>query len=392
MTDRDRELKTCYSCARLLVTHHSPAVLLIALVWLSACATEGQQAARSEPTHADRAPPGGAEPRGASLSAASSAETPTAEANASAPPPAAALVPAPCPDLNDTLITEPGTPKTSYSVHGYLGRTLRLRRAEEHDEHCVVVAWPPGNENSAGGRSRVGSKIDAAWFRAIENTFARIPWRHVKVVHRVVIDNQPMLHGLAPFDRNDPTDGRDGHSIWLTEHLFVDRDHWVRANVGSYFSYHTDQPGKKIDGLGPDHHLFSPVLLHEIGHLIMYSLINPEGEEEATPPCAESCGDAEAGCNGLTKLQKEAGCISPYCRPLRFPGSTENWAEQYRFYYQSTLTRSLLTRANSGCLRVLAQHDVWPSNASTWPFSLPNNDEFKASRWDSCGKRACKAW
>lgn len=300
-------------------------------------------------------------------------------------------VKAPCPDLRDTAIQEMPL-KMSYSVNGYFGRTLHLRRDGEQDEHCLVVAWPPGKENSAGKPSQVAARLDAAWFRAIENTLARIPWTHVQALHRIVIDNQPLLHGLAAFDRQDPTDGRDGHTIWLNEHLFVDGDHWVRANVGSYFSYHSNEAGKRIHGQPADHELFSPVLLHEIGHIVMYNLINPKGEEAATPECASSCGDLDAGCTGLTKTQKEAGCISPYCRPHRFPGSTENWAELYRFFYQSSHTRTLLSKAGAHCLELLAQHDEWPNAVGTWPFGLPDDDVFRPSRWDSCGGRACKGW
>lgn len=298
----------------------------------------------------------------------------------------------PCPELADSPVQETGIPKKQYSVAGYLGRTLHLSREGEATEHCLVVLWPAGKANSTGKPVAVAANIDAAWFRLIENTLARIPWSHVKTVHRIVIDNHPLLHGLGAFDRADPEDGRDGHTVWLHEHLFVDPDHWVHANVGAYFSYHTSEPNRIVDGQGADHLLFSPVLLHEIGHIVMYNLVNPKGEEAATPPCAETCGDQPAACRGLAPRDQERNCISPYCRPHGFPGSTENWAEQYRFFYQSSQTRTLLLEARSKCLGVLAEHDTWPREARNWPFALPNPAEFRPSRWDSCNGRACKGW
>jgi hypothetical protein len=305
---------------------------------------------------------------------------------------AGAQQPPPCPEFDDQVIHEAGPPKKQYGVDGYLGRTLHLSREGEPDEHCLVVAWPAGKQNSDGKRVDVARHIDDAWFRLIENTLARIPWSHVKTLRRIVIDDHPLLHGLAAFDRGDPEDGRDGHTIWLNEHLFTDGDHWVRANVGSYFSYHTNRPNAVIDGQPVDHDLFSPVLLHEIGHIVMYNLVNPEGEEDRTPPCARTCGDEDTGCKALSKAEREHNCISPYCRPHGYPGSTENWAEQYRFYYQSSHTRALLLAAGSLCLGVLAGLDAWPPEARGWPFALPDPQQFRPSRWDSCGGHACKRW
>lgn len=300
------------------------------------------------------------------------------------PPPCIELMDAPVPDVR---------PQSLYSIHGYIGRTLRVHRDDSEREHCIVVAWPPGSVNNDGKPSSVARRIDEAWFRAIENTLARIPFSHIETIYRVVIDNQPRLHGLAAFDREDPDDGRDGHTIWLNEHLFVGDDHWVRANAGSYFSYHTDQPGARIDGLPAEHERFSPVLLHEIGHLVMYNLVNPQDDANSTPECARTCGDEDKGCTGRSKAEREANCISPYCRPFGFTGSTENWAELYRLYYQSTVTRALLSTAGSTCVELLESRDTWGSrDASEWPFGLPNPEGYSKSRWESCGERACKAW
>ena len=96
---------------------------------------------------------------------------------------------------------------------------------------------------------------------------------------------------LAAFDRQDPADARDGHTLWLHEHLFVAPNHWARGNYGSYWGYHVDRDGSVIDGAGPDHDLFSPILLHEIGHLVMYwvpnaHLVGPEAASNVA--CASS--------------------------------------------------------------------------------------------------------
>jgi hypothetical protein len=51
-------------------------------------------------------------------------------------------------------------------------------------------------------------------------------------------------------------------------------DLWARGNYGSYWSYHVNEDERTIDGAGREHSLFSPVLLHELGHLVMYRLVN----------------------------------------------------------------------------------------------------------------------
>jgi hypothetical protein len=164
-------------------------------------------------------------------------------------------------------VTEQNGPKKLFSVNGYVARAMRIARGSGAlaQSHCISVLWPPGDVNTAGKKTRVARDIDAAWFRALENTLARLPWHHVQVVRRFVIDDRPTLHGVAPFDRQSLDDARDGHTIWLHSHLFKDKNHWVRGNHGTYWGYHTNKDGTAFDGRPANHDLFSPVLLHVIG-------------------------------------------------------------------------------------------------------------------------------
>ncbi len=291
-------------------------------------------------------------------------------------------------------LTEPAGPKRFFSVDGYRARTLRLERIEPSGRrlHCLTVAWPPGNENNEGQAVRVAARIDAAWLRALENTLARLPWSHVQLVRRIVIDDRPKEHGIAAFDRESSDDARDGHTVWLHEHLFEAPNHWARGNYGTYWSYHVNQDGRTIDGAGTDHDLFSPVLLHEIGHLVMYWIENAQllGPAAASNiPCAMTCKDT-GNCPKLPRSDREQNCMSPYCAPFHFQSSTENWAEQYRLFYQSSVSRSLLARAGSACLPVLKhEQDATPP---PWQRGLPDIETYRPSHWDSCGGRACKPW
>lgn len=288
-----------------------------------------------------------------------------------------------------TVLETPG-PMRSFSVQGYRARNIPLTRPEEPGvSQCIVVAWPPGHSNSAGLPSNVSARIHAAWFRAIENTVARVPPEHARTLRRVVIDNRPKEHGIAPFDRESPDDARDGHTLWLHEHLFTDPNHWAQGNHGAYWSYHVNHDGESFDRLAAEHDRFSPVILHELGHLVMYNLVNARAARLDTPPCARTCGDT-ASCAALPAALRERGCVSPYCMPFDFPGSTENWAEQYRFHYQSSATRALLGVANAGCRSLLLEQDRGHSPA--WERGLPDMLEFRKSLWKSCGQRPCKAY
>ncbi len=290
------------------------------------------------------------------------------------------------------ILREPGGPKREFSVDGYTARALAIERVDAGQEqsHCLSVAWPGSGTNSHGQRVGVARSIDEAWLRAIQNTLLRLPFSHVVLVRRIVIDNRPTEHGIAAFDRQDASDARDGHTLWLHEHLFVDANHWARGNYGSYWGYHVDRDGRVIDGAGPDHDLFSPILLHEIGHLVMYWIANAHlsGPEAASNvQCAATCKD-RGDCSSLTKAAREAGCVSPYCAPFRFESSTENWAEQYRLFFQSSASKQALGRAGAGCLSLLMRDSVPPP----WERGLPDIKSYRRSLWDSCGGRACKGW
>jgi len=290
-------------------------------------------------------------------------------------------------------LSEAGVAK-QFSVDGYAARTLAVEGTDAGQKqlHCLTVAWPSGATNSDGKPVRVAHAIDTAWFEAIENTLARLPWSHVVLVQRIVIDNRPTEHGIAAFDRQDPADARDGHSVWLHEHLFLAKNHWAHGNYGSYWGYHVNEDGRVIDNAGPDHDLFSPILLHEIGHLVMYWIANAHltGPEAASNvECANTCKD-RGDCRELDKAERERGCVSPYCAPFRFEASTENWAEQYRLFYQSSASRTVLERSDGGCLALLTRGNE--ELAPPWQRGLPDIASYRRSLWDSCGGRACKAW
>jgi hypothetical protein len=304
----------------------------------------------------------------------------------------------PCPSYRESKalarVDEKGAVRKLFSSHGYVARTVRVERVIEGKprSHCVRVAWPPGRRSTHDKPVRVAARIDDGWLRGIENTLARLPWRHLQAVRRVVIDNHPTEHGIAPFDRRSADDGRDGHTLWLHERLFTERNHWAHGNHGAYWSYHVDIDGKAFDDQPADHALFSPVLLHEIGHLVAYNVVNGSASNEAVPACARVCGDDKGGCKGLSDAERERGCISAYCMPFRFETGTENWAEQYRFYYQSALTRSLLAASKSACFALLdaPSGGLNDGRAPPWTEGLSDIATFQKTRWKSCGERACK--
>lgn len=287
---------------------------------------------------------------------------------------------------------DPGGPRKIFSYHGYKVWKLRVQREIDDVQrtHCIRVLFPPGKKNNEGKSSRVAERIDDGWLRAIENTLQRLPWRHLQVVQRVVIDNRPKEHGIGPFDRRSPNDARDGHTLWLHERLFTEPNHWATGNHGRYWSYHTDKEGQTLDDLPPDHPRYSPVLLHEIGHLIAYSVVNRNPGNEAVPACAKVCGDRPGGCRGMIAKVREEGCISAYCMPFQFETGTENWAEMYRFFYQSKATRELLARAGGACLATLEQ--INEGLAAPWERGLGDIESFRRSLWASCNEQPCKGW
>lgn len=282
--------------------------------------------------------------------------------------------------------------KKLFSAEGYTAWTLRVTRTIDGAlrTHCVTVAFPPGDVSSDKRPVKVAGRIDDGWLRAIENTLGRLPWRHLQALRRVVIDERPREHGIASFDRRKSDDGRDGHTIWLHTRLFTETNHWSHGNHGRYWSYHLDVDGETLDDRDPDHTRFSPVLLHEIGHLIAYNVVNGNPANEAVPACAKVCGDRPGGCRGMVAAVREQGCVSPYCMPFQFETGTENWAETYRFYFQSEATRSRLKEASPACLAQLDSID--DRLPPPWRLGLPDIADFHLSLWSSCGERPCKAW
>ena len=304
-----------------------------------------------------------------------------------------------CPSYRESAETralhEPRGPRSLFSFQDYVSRVVRVERviSDKTRRHCVTVAWPPGAVNTDQREVHVAARIDDGWLRAIENTLARLPWRHLSVVRRIIIDDRPAEHGIAPFDRRNPDDARDGHTLWLHERLFEEPNHWARGNHGAYWSYHADVDGATLAGKGKDHPHFSPVLLHEVGHLVAYSLVNGRASNETVPACARVCGDS-GGCKGMSDEERERGCVSAYCMPFRFETGTENWAEQYRFYYQSRATRALLEQADLPCVAVLSDgpKGLNQGRAPPWEDGLPDIAGFHKSLWKSCGEKPCKAY
>lgn len=328
-------------------------------------------------------------PLAPSSAQAAQAVASAAVAPGSAEPPAPAAPPA-CASFRDgepdRTLEEPGGPARTFSFHGYVARSLRIER-DGATPHCVTVAWPPGARNSDGKPVSVAARLDVGWLRGIENTLQRLPPRHLRVVKRIVIDDRPTEHGIAPFDRRTAGDARDGHTVWLHERLFTEPNHWANGNHGRYWSYHVDRDGQVLDDQPDGHDRFSPVLLHELGHLVAYSVVNGDPSNESVPPCARVCGD-RGGCRGLDPAAREEGCLSPYCMPFKFETGTENWAEQYRLFLQSSTTRRLLGAAKSPCEPVLVAST--DGDAPPWDRGLPDIADFRRSHWKSCGDRACK--
>jgi hypothetical protein len=288
--------------------------------------------------------------------------------------------------------------RRQFSIDGYVERNLGIKLTGKvgTELHCLRVAWLPAARKAEGGvMSAVAERVNEAWFRVIANTLARVPPTHARLVHRIVIDNRPREHGIAPHDRARDDDARDGRTIWLHEHVFLEPNHWARGNYGSYWAYHVNQDGLTIDRAGAEHSLFSPVFLHELGHLVMYRLVNARFKgpgATSAPACAEtSVKSAAAGQPPRTPAELEAGCVSPYCRSFQFDARTENWAEQYRFYFQSSAARDALVRSRASCMPLLQQLEPATSSAP-WQRGLPDNNAVKKSRWQSCNGRACKAW
>jgi len=299
-------------------------------------------------------------------------------------------------DYTLSVYTDPHGPKRTFGYDGYGYRDVRITREIDGVErlHCVRVYHPLGERNSDHHRVYVAGRIDAAWYRLIERTLQRIPWWHLQQVRAIVIDDRPLLHGVAPFSREAPADdARDGHTIWLHERLFEGVNHWAPGNYGRYWGYHVQRDGVTVDGQPADHDLFSPVLLHEIGHLVNYNVVNGSASDPTCPPCARMCGD-QGACDRLDQPAREAPCATAYCTGFGYQSGTENWAEMYRWYYQGSTTRRLLEKTFPECYRVFEGDGSGPGInqrlQAPWERGLGEVEGYRRTLWKSCGEKACK--
>ena len=293
---------------------------------------------------------------------------------------------------------DPHGAKRKFGYDGYVFRRVAVQReiAGKVRLHCVRVYYPQGDKSAAGKTVRISQRIDAAWFRLIENTLTRLPWLHLQTVHAFVIDDRPILHGIASFSREDPkADARDGHTIWLNQRLFTRPNHWGPGNYGKYWAYHVQYDDTRVDGQRDDHDLFSPVLIHEIGHLVNYSIVNGSPADPTCPRCAWMCGDHD-NCKDLKQEEKEAYCVTSYCTGFGYSSGTENFAEMYRWFYQGSETRELLAKHFESCFDFLDdERDADGLNGgrgAPWELGLGEVVSYRKTLWDSCGGRACRAY
>jgi len=291
---------------------------------------------------------------------------------------------------------DPHGPDRKYGYDGYVYRNVAIRRQIEGRErlHCVRVYHPAGDKSAAGKVVRISQRIDAAWYRLIENTLSRLPWLHLQAVHAFVIDDRPILHGVASFSREDPTkDARDGHTIWLNQRLFTKANHWGPGNYGKYWAYHVQYDRTIVDGYAAEHDLFSPVLIHEIGHIVNYNVVNGSASDPTCPRCAWMCGDHD-NCKGLKPEQKEAYCATSYCTGFGYASGTENFSEMYRWFYQGSETRALLKQHFEPCFSLLDDEEDGEGLNGRWeaPWELGLGEVvgYRKTLWESCGERACR--
>lgn len=293
---------------------------------------------------------------------------------------------------------DPHGSKRKYGYNGYAYDQIEITREIDSAvrRHCVTVYWPPGDKNNDGKRVFIAGHIGAAWLRLIERTLQRIPWSHLQQVWAFVIDDRPVLHGVAPFSREAPaTDARDGHTIWLHEHLFVSPNHWLHGNYGHYWGYHSQRDGVVVDRQPSEHDLFSPVLLHEIGHIVNYNVLNRSVSDPSCPKCAEMCGDRH-NCDGLAPKEREAPCASAYCTGFEHSSGTENWAEMYRWFYQGSASRALLAERFHECFELLEGsgngEGINAGRKAPWEEGLGEVVGYRKTLWDSCQGKACKPY
>jgi hypothetical protein len=298
---------------------------------------------------------------------------------------------------NVRVYRDPLGPNRKFSYDGYVYRQLELVREIDGQprRHCVDVYWPPGDKNSDGKRVDIAKKLKPSWLRLLERTLVRLPWKHLQFVERFVIDNRPLLHGVAPFHRGAlAEDARDGRTIWLNEHLFTGVNHWVHGTYGHYWGYHLPVDNVAPAKLAADHELFSPVLLHELGHLVNYNVVNGAAGDPTCPKCSEMCGDL-GNCKELKPEQREALCATAYCTGFGHESGTENWAEMYRWYYAGRTTRQMLKEHFPACFAVFEGDDtgsgINAGRAAPWDEGLGEVVGYRKTRWDSCKDKACKS-
>lgn len=280
--------------------------------------------------------------------------------------------------------TDPYGKRRKFGYDGYLYRNIAIERTIGGvvRKHCVRVYFPPGGVTAEGKRVRIIDYITPAWYRLIANTLQRLPWLHLQVVKAMVLDDRPMLHGIASYSRrNAPKDARDGHTIWLNKRLFMEPNGLIAGNYGMYWAYRINEDGIAAKELGPEHDYFSPVLIHEIGHLVMYHRVNGSAWNATCPACSKMCGD-ERNCDKLTQVQKEKYCVTPYCTGFGFSSGTENFAEMYRWYYQSEQTRGWLLEYYGECYQVLKGMNG--GLREPWKRGLGQVQGYRQSQWDSC--------
>jgi hypothetical protein len=307
-----------------------------------------------------------------------------------------------CPDYRAVkgayAYRDPHGPDRSFTYDGYAYRHVAATRVIDGVQrtHCVRVFHPSGPKTAAGKPVRISHYIDPAWYRLLENTLQRLPWLHLQTVHTFVIDDRPILHGIASFSRNDPSaDARDGHTIWLNQRLFTQPNHWGPGNYGRTWSYHVQRDGEVVDNQASDHDLFSPVLIHEIGHVVNYAVVNGSPSDPACPSCAHMCGDRKT-CDSATPAQREAPCATAYCTGFGYASGTENWAEMYRWFYQGSETREMLATTFAACFDVLDdEQDGDGINGGfppPWELGLGEVTSYRKTLWDSCDRKACKRY
>jgi hypothetical protein len=78
--------------------------------------------------------------------------------------------------------------------------------------------------------------------------------------------------------------------------------------------------------------------------------------------------------------------------PFKNDIGTENFAEQYRFFFQGSATRKLLEEKAGSCASLLEGLVPRDEQKTPWKAGLPDLPTYHRSLWSSCGDRACKAY